>query len=138
MLASKPYVIGLTGGIGCGKSEAAQFLESLGAAHLDADAVSRKLTAEGSDNLLQCANAHVASSLTFRIRGLAHAKPFCNIRLRETDLLANLRKHVLAVEVIGLRLDTCTTLRRHLRQKLVKIAMSAHFDSSSISFKYCS
>ena len=51
MLASKPYVIGLTGGIGCGKSEAAQFLESLGAVHLDADAVSRKLTAEGGEAL---------------------------------------------------------------------------------------
>ena len=45
MPANKPYIIGLTGGIGCGKSEAAQYLESLGAAHLDADAVSRRLTA---------------------------------------------------------------------------------------------
>ena len=47
MLANKPYVIGLTGGIGCGKSEAARFLKSLGAAHLDADEISRELTAEG-------------------------------------------------------------------------------------------
>lgn len=47
MPASKPYVIGLTGGIGCGKSEAAQYLESLGAAHLDADAISHALTAPG-------------------------------------------------------------------------------------------
>ena len=31
MLASKPYVIGLTGGIGCGKSEAARYLKELGA-----------------------------------------------------------------------------------------------------------
>lgn len=45
MHASKPYVIGLTGGIGCGKTEAAQYLESLGAAWFDADAVSRALTA---------------------------------------------------------------------------------------------
>ena len=45
MPANKPYVVGLTGGIGCGKSEAASFLERLGAAHLDADAVSRTLTA---------------------------------------------------------------------------------------------
>lgn len=51
MLASKPYVIGLTGGIGCGKSEAAHFLKSLGAAHLDADQVSRALTAEGGEAL---------------------------------------------------------------------------------------
>ena len=51
MLASKPYVIGLTGGIGCGKSEAAQYLKSLGAAHVDADAISRSLTAEGGEAL---------------------------------------------------------------------------------------
>ena len=44
---SKPYVIGLTGGIGCGKSEAARYLESLGAARFDADEVSRMLTAPG-------------------------------------------------------------------------------------------
>ncbi|MBQ8110891.1 MAG: dephospho-CoA kinase [Clostridia bacterium] len=46
MLANKPYVIGLTGGIGCGKSEAARYLNRLGAAHLDADVISRELTAE--------------------------------------------------------------------------------------------
>ena len=47
MLASKPYVIGLTGGIGSGKTEAARYLESLGAARFDADEVSRALTAPG-------------------------------------------------------------------------------------------
>lgn len=47
MLANKIYVIGLTGGIGCGKSEAAAFLEQLGAVHVDADAISRELTAPG-------------------------------------------------------------------------------------------
>ena len=51
MLANKPYVIGLTGGIGCGKSEAAHYLESLGALHLDADAVSRALTGENGEAL---------------------------------------------------------------------------------------
>ncbi|MBQ3268469.1 MAG: dephospho-CoA kinase [Clostridia bacterium] len=44
MLANKPYVIGLTGGIGSGKSEAAKYLNQLGAAHLDADEISRALT----------------------------------------------------------------------------------------------
>ena len=42
--ANKPYIIGLTGGIGCGKSEAAAYLKSLGAVHVDADAISRELT----------------------------------------------------------------------------------------------
>ena len=40
-------MLGLTGGIGCGKSEAAAYLASLGAAHVDADAISRSLTAPG-------------------------------------------------------------------------------------------
>ena len=51
MLANRPYVIGLTGGIGCGKSEAAAYLSTLGAAHVDADAVSRALTGPGGEAL---------------------------------------------------------------------------------------
>lgn len=51
MLANKPYVLGLTGGIGCGKSEAAKCLEGLGAVHVDADGISRSLTAPGGDAL---------------------------------------------------------------------------------------
>ena len=51
MPASKTYVVGLTGGIGCGKSEAAKFLASLGAKHIDADAISRELTADGGEAL---------------------------------------------------------------------------------------
>ena len=47
----KPYVIGLTGGIGCGKSEAAKYLEALGAVRFDADEVSRALTAPGGEAL---------------------------------------------------------------------------------------
>ena len=47
MPASKTYVVGITGGIGCGKSEAAKYLCSLGAKHIDADAISRSLTADG-------------------------------------------------------------------------------------------
>ena len=47
MPANKVYVVGLTGGTGCGKSEAARYLASLGAKHIDADAISRALTADG-------------------------------------------------------------------------------------------
>jgi len=43
--ANKAYVVGLTGGTGCGKSEAARYLSQLGAKHIDADAISRSLTA---------------------------------------------------------------------------------------------
>ena len=47
MPANKTYVLGLTGGIGCGKSEAARYLEDLGAKHIDADAISRACTDVG-------------------------------------------------------------------------------------------
>ena len=51
MSANRPYIIGLTGGIGTGKSEAAKFLASLGAVHLDADAISHELTEPGGEAL---------------------------------------------------------------------------------------
>lgn len=44
-------IIGLTGGIGSGKSETARHLISLGAVHVDADAISRSLTAPGGEAL---------------------------------------------------------------------------------------
>ena len=47
MPANKPYVIGLTGSSGSGKTEAAKYLESLGAARFDADEASRAVTAPG-------------------------------------------------------------------------------------------
>lgn len=42
-----PYVVGLTGGIGSGKSAAAQVFESLGATVIDTDAIAHALTAAG-------------------------------------------------------------------------------------------
>lgn len=47
----KVKVIGLTGGIGTGKSTAAQYLRSKGLAHVDADKISHSLTADGSPML---------------------------------------------------------------------------------------
>ena len=51
MSANKTLIIGLTGGMGSGKSEAARHLMSLGATHVDADAISRSLTAPGGEAL---------------------------------------------------------------------------------------
>lgn len=45
------YIIGLTGGIASGKSTVAGMLQDLGAALVDADAVSRALTASGGEAL---------------------------------------------------------------------------------------
>ena len=47
MAQDRPYILGLTGGIACGKSTVAKHLEELGAAHVDADAISHQLTARG-------------------------------------------------------------------------------------------
>lgn len=43
----KAYIVGLTGGIASGKSEAARHLSALGACCVDADAISHALTAPG-------------------------------------------------------------------------------------------
>ncbi|MCQ2453540.1 MAG: dephospho-CoA kinase [Clostridia bacterium] len=53
MKPNKPYVIGLTGGIACGKSTVARYLRTLGVPVLDADAISHELTAEGGEALPQ-------------------------------------------------------------------------------------
>ncbi len=44
-------VIGLTGGIGTGKSTAAAYLREKGLAHINADGISRELTEKGSPML---------------------------------------------------------------------------------------
>ena len=41
------YVVGLTGGIGSGKSTVAELFAALGAEVVDADAIARELTAPG-------------------------------------------------------------------------------------------
>ena len=46
-MTSRTWRIGLTGGIGCGKSTVADMLAARGAAVIDADAISRSLTAPG-------------------------------------------------------------------------------------------
>ncbi|MGI6689065.1 MAG: dephospho-CoA kinase [Christensenellales bacterium] len=47
MTQNKPYLIGLTGGIACGKSHLSTALMSVGAVVIDADAVSHALTGKG-------------------------------------------------------------------------------------------
>ena len=44
-MSHQPTRLGLTGGIGSGKSTVANIFSSLGAAVIDADAISRRLTA---------------------------------------------------------------------------------------------
>lgn len=47
----KIKVLGLTGGIGTGKSTAAEYLKEMGFAHIDADQIGRDITAYGSPML---------------------------------------------------------------------------------------
>lgn len=47
MKPSKPYVVGLTGGIACGKSHVSRELRALGVPVMDADAISHGLTGPG-------------------------------------------------------------------------------------------
>ena len=47
----KPYVIGITGGIGCGKTAATDYLAGQGALVIDADVISRALTAKDGEAL---------------------------------------------------------------------------------------
>lgn len=47
MTPNKPRLVGLTGGIACGKSSLADALRQHGATVIDADAISRELTAPG-------------------------------------------------------------------------------------------
>lgn len=47
----KPYIVGLTGGIACGKTTATDYLKTLGAAIVDADEESRAVTGPGGDAL---------------------------------------------------------------------------------------
>ena len=48
---NKVRVVGLTGGIGTGKSTVAEYLKKKGFAHIDADQIGRDITADGSPML---------------------------------------------------------------------------------------
>ncbi|MBV8149992.1 MAG: dephospho-CoA kinase [Candidatus Eremiobacteraeota bacterium] len=52
---SSPVRVGLTGGIGSGKSEVARMLASLGASIIDADALAREVVAPGTEGFAQIA-----------------------------------------------------------------------------------
>jgi dephospho-CoA kinase len=47
------HIVGLTGGIGSGKTAVSNHLQSLGATVVDADLVSRQVVAPGTEALLQ-------------------------------------------------------------------------------------
>jgi dephospho-CoA kinase len=60
----KTLCIGLTGGIGCGKSTVARLFEELGVVIIDADAISHKLTQAGGQAIPTVRAAFGAAYLT--------------------------------------------------------------------------
>lgn len=56
-MVSKPFVVGLTGGIGCGKSVAAEELARLGARVIDTDQISHELSCPPSPALKNIAHS---------------------------------------------------------------------------------
>ncbi len=77
-----PFHVGLTGGIGSGKSTVAALLAQHGAAVIDADAISRQLTASGGAAMAAIARDFGADFITAegaldrdRMRALAYTTP---------------------------------------------------------------
>lgn len=82
--------IGLTGGIGSGKSTVLQMLAGLGAAAVDADAISRQTTAAGGSAIAAITQRFGAAFITpegaldrDRMRGHAYAHPEARRQLEE-------------------------------------------------------
>ena len=82
------YVVGLTGGIGCGKSKAADFFAELGADVVDTDAISHALTGPGGGAMGPIAQAFGPSYVRAdgsldraRMRALVFADPAAKTRL---------------------------------------------------------
>lgn len=83
-----PRHVGLTGGIGSGKSTVAAMLAACGAAVIDADALSRQLTASGGQAIAPIAQAFGAHFITpegaldrVRMRDLVFSRPEAKQRL---------------------------------------------------------
>ncbi len=83
-----PHRLGLTGGIGSGKSTVASVLANLGAALIDADAISRATTAPGGSAIAALKSTFGTAILTRdgalnrdQMRGLVYSDPSAKARL---------------------------------------------------------
>lgn len=82
------FCVGLTGGIGCGKSQAAAMFAELGAGVVDTDVISHELTAAGGEAMAPIAREFGAEYVRpdgsldrARMRGLVFADPDARRRL---------------------------------------------------------
>lgn len=86
MNSSRIWRLGLTGGIGSGKSTVANMLAELGAAIIDADAISRSLTAPGGraiDAIRQQFGAHMVDAQGAMDRQAMRARVFSDAQARQ-------------------------------------------------------
>lgn len=88
--AAGPLRIGLTGGIGSGKSTVLQLLAGLGAAVIDADAISRSVTAAGGPAIAAITEGFGSQFITAqgsldraRMRRHVYANPQARLQLEE-------------------------------------------------------
>lgn len=92
------FIIGITGGIGCGKSAVAEICRAAGLPVIDADAISRAATAAGGaaiDELAACFGPSVIDSGGALDRQAMAALAFRNHRALD-QLSAIVHRHVLA------------------------------------------
>lgn len=90
MTASSPLRLGLTGGIGSGKSTVAQMLAARGAAVIDSDAIARSVTAANGSAMPAIGEAFGKEFVTpegaldrERMRALVFSDPSAKLRLEE-------------------------------------------------------
>jgi len=102
-----PFAIGLTGGIGCGKSRVAEKFAQLGAAVIDTDKIAHALTAPGSETLetiaAQFGSGYLQSDGSLdraKLRRLIFADPDAKARLEA--LLHPLIRRQVAAEAAAL------------------------------------
>ncbi|NLN45143.1 MAG: dephospho-CoA kinase, partial [Clostridiaceae bacterium] len=99
------FIIGVTGGIGCGKSTVAGFASNAGLPVLDADAISREVTAEDGVALPEIREAFGPRSIT--PDGAMNRKWIASMAFRDKPALdrlsAIIHRHVL--EQMGLRVE---------------------------------
>ena len=105
-----PYIVGLTGGIGSGKSAAARIFEELGATVIDTDAIAHALTSPGGAAIAPIRAAFGADYLTPED---ALARP----RMRELVFADAAKKRLLALTPASYTGNAATQARNLAKTK---------------------